>query len=345
MAQVSAPFFRGRTPLPQTNPLRAPSPLPPLPAPARPRGPGGAAQQGRESSRRFGLQRRSVRGLRARRKPGLGAGPGERELPGRCFPLQLPFQRGAPCPSPPLQFGARPPAQPPARPGPGFPSPGPLPGPGGWWTLPARTPPLGVSPGASREAREAKQPESPGERSGRRRPQPEWIRRKKWASAPPARMTPPPHQGSPRTAQSSAPTCLGASSRRAPLPWPPGSVLGDRDFLVQWRWVPGCPFFLAPARFPRASRSLSSRWSWRSAPAARQGASDPARAPRPAPRSTPPRGPQPAPAPRHRVGLRLLHLVCPGRRARGVLAALARIPSPPGWPAPRGFCVFAPKCE
>lgn len=115
------------------------------------------------------------------------------------------------------------------------------------------------------------------------------LRRKEWASAPPARMTPPQHQGSPRTAQSSAPTCLGASSRRAPLPWPRGSVLGDRDFLVQWRCVPGCPFFLAPARFPRASRSRSSRWSWRSAPAARQGASDPARCapPRPALDSAP----------------------------------------------------------
>lgn len=94
----------------------------------------------------------------------------------------------------------------------------------------------------------------------------------------------------------------------------------------------GCPsFFLAPARFPRASRSPSSRWSWRSAPAVQHGPSDPARCAPPRSRLRPGVPSRPPSAQPRTVGAALLHLVCPGRGVRGVLVALARIPSPPGW--------------
>lgn len=289
----SGPIFRGMHSLPPTNPLREPSPLPspalPYSPPAQQRGPEGAAQQGRESSQKCRLKKRSVRGLRTRRKLGVGARSGEREFSRRGFPFETTFQQDASRPCPPLQFGARQPAQrppaqrPPARPpppAPPRPSPGfPSPGPGGpWRTLPAQPPPLGASPSASRKLREAKPLESPRERSRR--------------SAPPAWETPP-------TAPRETLNCAKLST------YVPGRLLPARSAALAARFGPGgprlaravglrtgCPsFFLAPARFPRAWRSLSSRWSWRSAPAVQHCASDPARCAPPAPRSTPPWGP------------------------------------------------------
>lgn len=204
------PRFRGACTL-RPRPTRPGSPLPSLPSlptPAGPRGPGGAAQQGRESSPRFRLKRRSIRGLRARRKLGVGAGSGGAGSGGagiirRCSPLQLTFQRGAPSPTPPLQFGARLPAQPPA--GPLLPCPrAPVP------ASRRRVPFLVLAGGGlSRHELLHLEParEPPVLLASDPNPQ-----RQKWASAPPARVTPPPHRRSPRTAQSSAPTCLRASS-------------------------------------------------------------------------------------------------------------------------------------
>lgn len=171
-------------------------------------------------------------------------------------------------------------------------------------------------------------------------------RRKEWASAPPARVTPP-H----RTKGAPGPRRAQHLPAWAP---PPGALRCPGRRVQSWGTA-------TSSCSGAAFRGVLSSSLQRASPARRglclsAGVGAPPLqlgkaprtlpgAPRPAPRSTPPRGPQPAPAPRHRVGLRLLHLVCPGRRARGVLAALARIPSPPGWPVRRRFCVFAPKCE
>lgn len=188
---------------------------------------------------------------------------------------------------------------------------------GGWWTLPAGTLPLRASPSTSRKLREAKAPESPRERSGRLSSQ--------------AGRSAPPHQGRPGIQLST---------------YLPGRLLPGRSAALAARFGPGgtqlvravalrtgCPsFFLAPARFPRASRSLSSRWSWRSAPAVQHGASDPARCAPPRAGLRPGVPSRPPSAQRRRLGAALLHLVCPPHGARGVMVALARISSPPGWP-------------
>ena len=210
---------------------------------------------------KFRLEKQSRWDLRAGRKLGVEGGDGEREFSQRHLPFPAHLPVGAPRPRPPLQFGARPPAGSLGlRPHCPVPAYGPRPG-----HLPAPTPLVRASQGASRGWQQAKLLEDPRERSKHRSPQPG--------------RRPPPGHWSPGTARSSAPTGFRAS----PSPWRPrgpGLALRRR-----------CSSFFLAQRASQASRGLRVPATVGAPPAklfpasgARPGAS--------APRWAPPRGPR-----------------------------------------------------
>nr|XP_021521474.1 nascent polypeptide-associated complex subunit alpha, muscle-specific form-like [Aotus nancymaae] len=188
-------------------------------------------------------------------------------------------------------------------------------GPRGYLLKPARL--LRASSEASREWREATQPECPRGKSGRRRPL--------FQRLPHRTEGVPGLHGSEPLPASAPPLCAlcGPGSRieghrvvgrrRAARFSPRGPGLALAEPLRE-----GYPsFFLALARSPGASRSLGSSWSWRSPPQLFPWLGPVS----PAPRSTPPRGPRQPPnrgrgwVPSSCTPPRALGLVRPGRRA------------------------------
>lgn len=189
-----------------------------------------------------------------------------------------------------------------------------------WGALPAPIPLLWASLSTSPERQEAKQPQTPGE-----------------VGVGSLCLGDAPHPASEDPGRAArALTCLLAARSAAGAtqfpPWGLGLVLAE---ALLW----GSPsFFLAPARFPRASRSV-----FLLELALRLRAPPPQLfAPRTRPGCAPPRtrlrlgGPPPASYPRRKTGNRLPHLERPGRRARGSLSAMPGTPSSPGR-IPQGF--------
>ncbi|XP_017379484.1 translation initiation factor IF-2-like [Cebus imitator] len=227
----------------------------------------------------------------------------------------------------------------PHTPGPAYrPLPGPR-GPRGYLLKPTRL--LRASPDASREWREAAQPEYPRGKSGRRRTLSQRLPHR-------TEGVPGLHGSEPLPA-SAPPLCAlcGPGSRieghrvvghrRAAWFSPRGPGLALAEPLRG-----GCPsFFLALGRFPSASRSLGSSWSWRSPPQLFPVAWT--CEPRPALDSAP--GSPPASEPRPRVGAQLPHPTACSRagasRAPGTVA-LASLMRGPGQRGPPLSGISAP---
>lgn len=232
-------------------------------------------------------------------------GDAERGFSQRHFPFPAHLPEGAPCPRPPLRYGVRPAAQRSLRPRPPCLAPAyrPLPG-----HLPAPTPLLRDSQGAFSRRQQAKLRQN--------------SLRKKQASEPSARATPPTPPPEPATAPSSALTRFRAL---------PTSGLGKPDL----RFEGGVPIPSHPA--PSLGASWSPGSSPRSARAALPGFWGPAGCASSALGSA--LGSPPVSAQRRRVASRLTHLVLPGFRTHEVLAALA------GSVPREGFRALVPQCE
>ena len=228
-----------------------------------------------------------------------------RDFPRDTSPFLLTFPKALPAQRPPLRYGARPAAQRSLRPRPPCLAPAYLPP---AWSSPGTHSSTASQPGRIRKA-------APGKATRD-------SLRKKRASEPSARATPPTPPPEPATAPSSALTRFRAL---------PTSGLGKPDL----RFEGGVPIPSHPAPFLGASWSPGS--SPRSARAALPGFWGPAGCASSALGSA--LGSPPVSSRRRRVASRLTHPVLPGFRTHEVLAALA------GSVPREGFRALVPRCE